>query len=143
LYNFQNPVPQPKGVHPMSLRNLLAIVCVSVLLTGCGGGSSVPSGGGSTNDLPSLTNQLVSELKKVNDEASAKAARPKLEAIADKIDALQEKTKSGKADVPKNPNDFANRQMEAMKAYTEELTRISANPAAAKELQGMIKKLAP
>jgi hypothetical protein len=119
---------------------LTAILVPTVVLCGGCGSPAISSGG---NDLPGLTAQLVEQLKTVQDEASAKAARAKLEAIADQIDAIQEQTKKGKAPAIGNPDDFASRQEKALTAYGEELSRISNIPAAAKELQGMIKKVAP
>jgi hypothetical protein len=135
------------------MRISIAVLLLGCLvLSGCGGKkpttnttSNKPAANATANadDLPGLTRQVVDQLKTIKDEASAKAAAPKLEALADKIDAIQEQTKAGKAPAIANPDDFATRQMAAMEDYGKELLRIGEIPDAAQHLQGMIKKLAP
>jgi hypothetical protein len=131
-----------------------AVVLGCVLLSGCGKGSSPAkttpaatgtnaAAAGQTDDLPGLTQQIVTVLKTIKDEASAKAAAPKLEELAGKVDAIQEQTKAGTAPPVANPEDFAKRQMAAMQDYGKELARIGEIPGAAEHLQGMMSKFAP
>ena len=118
--------------HPMTIRALW-IAIVSTMTLGCGQPAS--------SDLPTLTMQLADQLKTVKDEPSAKAARPKLEAIANQINAIQVEIQKGKAAMPADIEQFARRQKKAMSAYNAEVSRISNIPAAAQQLEGTIQEL--
>src|SRR5215469_18929230 len=109
---------------------------IALLLPGCGGSPGV-------DDLPSVTEQMIEVMKTIKGADSAKAAAPKLEALADKIHAYQEQVKSGKNTPPADPAKFAERQTAALTAYGDEMQRISSIPGAAVNLQAMIKKMTP
>jgi hypothetical protein len=121
--------------HPAAVRALW-LALVTTVTFGCGPASSSVS-----NDLPTLTMQLADQLKTVNDEASAKAARPKLEELADQIHVIKDQVMKGKYPKPAKPDEFAERQNKAVDAYTTEFKRVSAIPDVVPQLQGMVQKL--
>lgn len=123
-------------LHPMDVRALW-LVLVTTVTIGCG-----PASGSVNSDLPTLTMELADQLKTVNDEASAKAARPKLEELADQIHVIKDQVMKGKYPKPAKPDEFAERQNKAVDAYTAEFERVSAIPDVAPQLQEMIQKLA-
>src|SRR5262249_2190188 len=132
----------------------LSLALVVMFACGCGSSSSKPgasgtpaapaasSGSVSGDDQPALTMEMVELMKTIKDEATAKAARPKLEALADKIHAIQQQAKAGKLKIS-DPEAYGKRMSEAMEAYGTEMTRIGGIPEAAMELQGMRDKMKP
>lgn len=93
-------------------------------------------------ELLATINQMTSTLEGVTDEASAKAAQPKMQKLMDKMPSLQKRAEA----LPK-PNDSEKTELrrkyeaqtqEAMLKFAKEMMRVALNPklnAAVKDLK--------
>src|SRR5437773_7521802 len=98
-----------------------------------------------TKDSISKMKEMVSVLKGVTDESSAKAAGPKLEAISTDMKNLQAEMKKLSAPPKEKQEDLAKKYVpEMMSAQAElmkEMTRISADPKLAKVIGDSMRKI--
>ena len=88
-----------------------------------------------TDQMTSVTEEIVEVLKTIEDAKSAKAAVPKLDALADQMLELRECLRNAlnkPAKSRRGPQaDHAKRLAQTMDAYAKELERIDSIPGAA------------
>lgn len=122
----------------------LAACLLSGLPFGCVGDSTSSAPSPSPAELTAATDQVVAELKTVVDEATAQAALPKLNALADKIDDFHRRATKGPIETEGTAEAaFINRQRRSMEAYDAEVARIAELQAAHKVLEPFFVRITP
>jgi hypothetical protein len=119
---------------------VLASVLMLLVCSGCGDSHEAVM-----NDQMSLTKDMLAIMQGIKDEASASAAKPKMQALAEKAKAIEERQKNlGK------PSDAEVKQLQAkygtemealMSKVMGEVIRISSIPGAAQQLQDMTRSM--
>jgi hypothetical protein len=90
-------------------------------------------------DVPTMTREYTEVLQTVSDAATARAARPKIEALDEKYASLRQQGQNHQLKVPKDQGlEISKQQLAEMKLYNHELDRLRAIAAAAKELADRI-----
>ena len=110
-------------------------VCVAVALA-AGGCESKPTHESVTKESIDKMQQFADVLKTIKDEASAKAARPKLEKIKKEMDELKKK-----ADTLGNPPPEVKKKLE--EKYKKDMEKVSGELAGQMMRIGMDPKIAP
>ena len=119
----------------------LAVACIAVAIvsSGC---DSKPTHDSLAKDLMGKMKEMVAVMKGVKDEATAKAAKPKLEALKKDIEAIN-------AEAAKLPKQSADEEKKFKEKYEPEIdklmaefategVRIGSNPTLAAELGGVM-----
>ena len=127
-------------LRPVSLATVL-ITCA--LLAGCGGDSHEAV----MDDMIAQMNKVTAVLKTVKDEASAEAAKPKLEAIGKDMKKLKERAdKLGDPAKEKEEalkTKYEEKMKEAMTGLMQEMMRIGMNPKLGEKLGDVMDGLDP
>ncbi|MEX2214390.1 MAG: hypothetical protein WD768_09700 [Phycisphaeraceae bacterium] len=119
----------------------LALLAVTLVAGGCGGGSHEAV----AEESVSKFKELASVLEGVTDTASAKAAKPKIDAIVAELKAIGERSKA----LPEPDEATKKKIMEKMKTeltsammkMQEAMMKLATNPEAAKALGEAMEKM--
>jgi peptidoglycan hydrolase CwlO-like protein len=115
----------------------LAVACIAVTIVSIGCDSK-PTHDSLAKDMIGKMKEMVEVLKGVKDEASAKAAKPKLEGLKKEVDALKaeaDKMPKPSAEDEKKLNEKYEPELEKlMGELAGEMIRIGSDPKLASEL---------
>ena len=121
----------------MKLVSVMSLVLSMLFVVGC---DTKPTHESITKDMLGQMKEMVEVLKGVKDEASAKAAKPKLEALKKEFDAMKDeadKMPAPSADVEKKMKEKFEPELEKLRnELVTEMTRIGSDPKLAAQLEG-------
>jgi hypothetical protein len=127
----------------MKFAGIGFVVSLVLLTSGCGRGT--PTHESLTQDMIGMMNEQADVLAAVKDEASANAAKPKLEALAEKAkamkqaaDKLGEPVKEVEEQLRKK---FEPEMQKVAQRVMSEMMRIMSQPALKQALQDSLKKM--